>query len=59
MMLSFGQGQYQMTKDYLLSAVKDTEGTEHKLKRQQHLKVIGMIGLLAVCITAWFIGVQQ
>ncbi|GHE99108.1 ExeA family protein [Thalassotalea profundi] len=58
LMLSFGEGQYKITRQHLLTAVKDTEGTDHKLKHQNLTTIFGVVVLIMLCIIVWFIGVQ-
>lgn len=59
LMLSFGQGQYKITRAHLIAAVKDTEGTDHKLKHQHLSTVISVLVLIVLCALVWFIGVQS
>ncbi|GAA5137800.1 ExeA family protein [Thalassotalea piscium] len=58
LMLSFGQGQFKITRQHLIAAVKDTEGTEHKLKNQHLAMTLGVISLIVLCAFVWIIGVQ-
>ncbi|XQW85544.1 ExeA family protein [Thalassotalea piscium] len=59
LMLSYGQGQYQITQQHLISAVKDTEGTDHKLKHQHLIMVSSVVVLIAICTLVWILGVQS
>ncbi|WP_448565559.1 ExeA family protein [Thalassotalea ganghwensis] len=55
LMLSFGQGQYQITRAHLVAAVKDTEGTQRKL-RLNHIFIVAsaVLALTVLAVILWW-----
>ncbi len=56
LMLSYGQGQYQMTRKHLSAAIADTEGIVRKPSLKQLMLAAVAFVLLAI-VTTYFIGI--
>ena len=50
LMLSYGQGGYQMTKKHLTAAIKDTESINNHLNKASHTNAVSIIGATALCL---------
>ena len=56
LMLSYGQGQYQMTRKHLSAAIADTEGIVSKPSLKQ-LMLVGFAFVILAIVTTYFIGI--